>query len=72
MTMPAKERRETITLSDEQMDDIAERAASHALNKVYEEVGRSIVKKFLWLVGAFALALLYVAAKYDLKSPFGG
>ena len=43
-------------LTDEQIELIAERAAEKALEKVYASVGKSIVNKILWLVGATALA----------------
>ena len=45
------------TLSKEQIDEIAERAAEVALEKVYTHIGKSIVSKFLWLVGAATLAV---------------
>jgi hypothetical protein len=45
-------------LTDEQIELIAERAAEKALEKVYASVGRSVVQKFLWVVGAAALAAL--------------
>jgi hypothetical protein len=44
-------------LTDEQIELIAERAAEKALEKVYASVGRSVVQKFLWILGASALAL---------------
>lgn len=72
MSTAPKDRRETLTLSDEQMNEIAERAAAYALSKVYEEVGKNIVKKFFWLVGVFAMALVFTLGKWDMKLPFGG
>ena len=55
-------------LSEEQIDAIAERAAAHALRKVYEEVGRSTVKFILWVVGAGVLAAFaYLTATGKLK-----
>jgi len=47
-----------IPLTEEQIDAIAEKAAEKALAKVYEEVGRSVVKRILWIVGAVALGLI--------------
>lgn len=44
-------------LSDEQ-EAIAQRAADIAFEKFYAEVGKSIVRKFLWVVGAVTVALL--------------
>lgn len=51
------ERRQNPTLSDEQIERIAERAAEVALEKVYTSIGKSVVSKFLWLVGAGTLAV---------------
>lgn len=45
-------------LTDEQVEQIAERAAEVALEKVYTQIGKSIVSKFLWLIGAASLAVL--------------
>ncbi len=45
-------------LSEEQIDAIAERAAEKALEKVYAQIGKSVVHKLLWLVGAATLAVL--------------
>lgn len=47
-----------IPLTEEQIDAIAEKAAEKALAKVYEEVGRRVVKRILWIVGAVALGLI--------------
>lgn len=47
----------TLPLTEEQLDAIAERAADRALEKVYAQIGKSVVTKLLWLVGASALAL---------------
>ena len=44
-----------IQFTDEQIDHIAERAAEVAFKRIYEEVGRSVVKKIFWIVGAGAL-----------------
>ncbi|MGC4395980.1 hypothetical protein [Hydrogenophaga sp. T2] len=48
-------------LTDEQIERIAERAAEKAVAKltdqVYREVGRGVVSKFMWIVGALAVGL---------------
>lgn len=49
---------ESISLSEEQIEAIAERAAEKALAKVYENIGRSVVQKALWIVGTATFALL--------------
>ena len=51
------ERRTSLTLTDEQIEEIAERAAEVALGRVYTQIGKSVVQKFLYLVGAAALAV---------------
>ena len=44
-------------LTDAQIAIIAEKAAEVALAKVYTNIGKSVVSKFLWLVGAAVLAV---------------
>jgi hypothetical protein len=46
-----------IPLTDAQIEVIAERAAEVALNKVYTEVGKSVLKKLAWLTGAAVIGL---------------
>jgi len=53
-----QERRASAHLTEEQIELIAERAADKALEKVYASVGKSVVHKILWLVGAAALAVV--------------
>lgn len=48
-----------ISLTEAQIDLIAERAANRALEKVYAEIGQSIVQKALYVIGAGALALAF-------------
>lgn len=64
------ERRHVATLTDEQMDAIAEKAAAKALEKVYAEVGKSIVQKFLWIVGVAAVGIvMWLTGKGVIKLP---
>jgi len=44
-------------LTEHDIDDIAEKAAERALEKVYAQVGQSILKKIAWLVGIAAIGL---------------
>lgn len=44
-------------LTEDQIEQIAERAAQVALERVYTQIGKSVVSKFLWLVGAGTLAV---------------
>jgi hypothetical protein len=46
-----------LPLTDEQIEHIAERAAQVALNKVYTEVGKSVLKKLSWIAGAATIGL---------------
>jgi hypothetical protein len=48
-------------LTEKDIDDIAEKAAEKAIEKltshVYQEVGKSVVSKFVYIVGALTLGL---------------
>lgn len=62
------ERRTNAGLTEDQINNIADRAAERALEKVYSEVGKSAVKFVLWVVGAAVLAALaYLGASGKLK-----
>lgn len=47
-----------IQLTDKMIDRIAEKAAERALEKVYADVGKTVVRRLFWLVGAAALAIV--------------
>ena len=51
---PQEERRKFVELSPEQVERIKEQL----LASVYEDIGRSLVKKLLWALGAVLSALL--------------
>ena len=54
-------------LTEAQIEAIAERAAEVALNKVYAEVGKSVLKKLAWLTGAAVIGLaLWLAGNQSL------
>ena len=57
MEYKGHERRAATSLTEEQLEAIAERAAERALEKVYASIGKSVVTKILWVAGAAALAL---------------
>lgn len=48
------ERRQTY-LPEELIEAIADRAAEKALEKVYTAVGKSVVRKALWVIGVISL-----------------
>lgn len=53
------ERRRIPHMTDEQMDEIADRAASKAVQKLadeaYRAVGKSVVEKLFWIVGVLCV-----------------
>ena len=55
--MTPDRRKPSVHLTDEQIEEIAERAAKKAVeqmtNQIYMEVGKGVVKKALYLLGAF-------------------
>ena len=56
-----------IPLTDAQIEAIAERAAEVALNKVYAEVGKNVLKKLAWLTGVAVIGLaLWLAGNGSL------
>ena len=54
-------------LTEVEIDSIAERAAKKALESVYAEVGRSVLKKLAWLAGVAVIGLaLWLIGKDSL------
>ena len=45
-------------LTEHDIDEIADRAAEKALEKVYAQVGASVLKKLAWLIGVVVVGLL--------------
>ena len=59
--------KQQIPLSDSQIEAIAERAAEVALNKVYAEVGKNVLKRLAWLTGVAVIGLaLWLAGNGSL------
>lgn len=60
---PVEDRRVTISLTDAEIDLIAEKAAEKAVAKmttmVYREVGETIVKRLFWIIGLCSLGLYF-------------
>lgn len=46
-----------VQLTDEQIEAIAERAAEVAFEKIYKEVGKSVLTKLAWMAGAAVVGL---------------
>jgi hypothetical protein len=51
------ERRKFGGLTDEEIDHIAEKAAEKAFEKVYLQVGKSVLAKLAWMLGAAVVGL---------------
>lgn len=56
--------RNNLSFSEEQIEAVATRAAEIALDKIYSEVGKGILKKLAWLMGIvlFSLAVWLIRA----------
>lgn len=52
------ERRKTPWLSEEQIEQIAQRAAEINEQKIYVEIGKSAVRAFLYVVGSATIIFL--------------
>ena len=59
MSHEGPERRAYQTISEEDLDKIAERAAEKAFEKIYSTVGKGVLTRLAWLVGAAALGIIY-------------
>lgn len=56
------ERKEFAGLTEEEINHIADRAAERALERVYANIGKSIVKKIYWVVGLiFVSGLMFLS-----------
>jgi hypothetical protein len=53
----------SVTLTDAQVDAIAEKAADKAVAKItanfYQEVGKGVVTKIMWLIGVVAVGIYF-------------
>lgn len=51
-------------LTEAEIEHIAERAAVKALEKVYQEIGKSVANKIFWALGVVVVgALMWVGAR---------
>ena len=46
-----------VTLTEAQIDAIVDKAVEKTFNRVYQEVGKSILTKMAWLTGAATIGL---------------
>jgi hypothetical protein len=52
-----------LPLTDDQIEELVERVTERVIQNVYISIGESIVKKFFWIVGVGAVALVTWLAK---------
>lgn len=57
----SKERRRPLTLTEEELERLMEQAAEKAIKKltsgIYQEVGKGVISKLIYVLGALAVAL---------------
>jgi dipeptide/tripeptide permease len=67
--MPPLERR-NLSLSSEQIDEIAEKAAIKAVeimkSQFYQEAGKTALSKVLQIIGIFAIGLAFWAVRHNI------
>lgn len=51
--------KEPRVLTTDDIEVIAERAADKALEKVYANIGESLIKKTIWAVGSVVLVIVF-------------
>lgn len=51
------ERRSNPPISEELMEQIAERAAKRVMDNVYREVGKSLLTKIVWAAGVIGVGI---------------
>lgn len=61
--MTEQERRQSIMLTHDQVEEIANRAADKAIEKItdqiYQQIGRGVLNKLLWIIGVVATGLYF-------------
>lgn len=60
-------------LTEEQIEEIAERAAKKAVEQItaatYQQIGKGVVSKAFWIIGVVAVAAFFWAARHGIVSP---
>ncbi len=54
------------SLTDAEIEFIADRAAEKAIEKVYTQLGRSVANKILWFLGVATVAAVMLLAGKEL------
>lgn len=59
-------------LTEDQINGIAQKAADRAIENIYAQVGKGVLKKLAWLVGLVVIGgALFLAGKGELPLPGG-
>lgn len=53
-------------LSEAELNAIAERAADRAIEKVYEQIGKSVAQKIYWFIGIAVVGMLMLMAGHGV------
>ena len=54
------------SLSEAEMDAIAERAADKAIRKMYEQIGKSVAQKVYWGIGIVVVGMIMMLAGHGI------
>lgn len=64
--MPPKQKvmsvKDECTLSEAEIELIAERAAEKAIQRVYEQIGKSVAQKVYWFIGVAVVGMIVLVA----------
>jgi hypothetical protein len=67
---PPEDHERHLPITDDQLDLIVERAVDKVFDRIYADVGRSVMKKLTWAVGLIVTGLLvWLAGKGVVKIP---
>lgn len=70
MSWEGEERRVRVTLTEDQINEIVQKTVAQVFEQIYAEVGKSVVRKALWIIGALALtAMAWLVHKDAIKLP---
>lgn len=67
--MNDRQSRQTVVLTEEQMEELVTRVSTHVVNNFYQQVGKSVIQKITTWVGMMVVAAaLAVAGVKAFKS----
>ena len=64
----SNEERRIVRLSEEQLEYIIKGVKKQAMDEIYADIGKGVVRRILWVLGLIAAGLLgYLAAKGHIQ-----